>query len=131
MLISIGSFFVFARFLAPQNIDLSASAPNSMRILALAALAITLVIVSLLVKRTILKRAVESQNVLLVQQGFIIAWAICEVGGLLGVVDRLVLGDSQYYVLFLIAAAGTTLNFPKREHLLAASPRIPIGITSS
>jgi hypothetical protein len=62
----------------------------------------------------------------MVQQAYIVAWAITEVGGLLGVLDFFTTGDRYYYLLFMIAALGQLLHFPRREHMLNAWGKSPI-----
>lgn len=127
LLMSIASFFVFAQFLAPQNSPEPGKATSMVPLLALTAVGIVLVLVSFVVKRGFLRRSVEKQDVALVQQGLVVACAICEVSALLGLVDRFLIGSREFYVLFVIAAMGELLHFPRREHLLAASPKIPIA----
>jgi hypothetical protein len=55
-----------------------------------------------------------------------VAWAITEVGALLGLLDFFKSADRYYYVLFLIAACGQLLHFPRREHVINASPTTQI-----
>jgi hypothetical protein len=37
------------------------------------------------------------------------------VSALLGLLERFLTGNRQYYLMFLIAAAGTAFHFPRRE----------------
>jgi hypothetical protein len=98
-----------------------AHARSSPLIVAFIALGTFSVIVSFVVKRKLLERSVEKQDVNLVQKSLVVACAMCEVSALLGLVERLAIGNREYYLLFLMAAAGTASHFPRREHLLAAS----------
>ena len=123
---SIGSFFLFAQFLAAKIPDERAGPPSSVLIVALTALGTFLVILSFAVKRKIYERAVEKQDLALVQKGLVVACAMCEGSALLGLFERLVIGNREYYLLFLLAAAGTAFHFPRRQDLLAASYKTSI-----
>jgi hypothetical protein len=79
------------------------------------------VIVSMALKQRFLARSLDQQRVKLVQTGYIMALALCEVAALLGLVDRIVTGNRYYYVLFVIALTRIALHWPRRDHLLAAS----------
>jgi hypothetical protein len=48
---------------------------------------------------------------------------MCEVSALLGLLEHFIIGNREYYLLFLLAAAGTALHFPRRSHLASASYR--------
>jgi cation transport ATPase len=86
-----------------------------------AGVATFMVILSFAVKKTLLRRAVETQDIKLVQPAFVVAWAMCEVSALLGVVEYVVAGTRDYIVLFLLSAVGMLLHFPTRQHLINAS----------
>ena len=121
LLMSVGMYFLFAAFLMPPaNVD-PASPPSRLLSIGLAALAAFLVVASFAVKRKFLERSVEQQDVALVHKGVVIACAMCEVSALIGMLERLVIGNREYYVLFLIAAAGMAFHFPRRSQLEAAS----------
>ncbi|MDQ2922566.1 MAG: hypothetical protein M3R52_13260 [Acidobacteriota bacterium] len=117
-LMSIGALFFFTLFLGPETCDKPGS---SLLIVALTAVGTILVVVSFAVKRKFLERSVDRQQIDLVQKAFVIAGAMCEVSALLGLLERFVTGNRDYYLLFLIAAAGAALHFPRREHLAAAT----------
>ena len=128
---SIGSFFLFARFLAPEIGNEPGNVSSDRLIVLLTAVGASLVIVSFVVKRKILERSVERQDVGLVLTGSVIAWAICEGSALLGLLERFLIGNGEYYLLFLLAAAGTAFHFPQREHLLAASYKTSLDRAAS
>jgi NADH:ubiquinone oxidoreductase subunit 2 (subunit N) len=121
LLMSIGIYFAVSVFLAPQISNASETPPTTLFTVVLTALGILLVLLSFVVKRKLLERSVERQEVALVQQALIVACAMCEVSALLGLVERFLFDSHEYYLLFLIAAIGTALHFPRREHLLAAT----------
>lgn len=125
LLMSIGSLFLLSRLVAPEVAG--GEAPGSLFIVALTAVGAFLVVLSFVVKRKFLQRSVKQQDLGLVQQGLVIACAMCEASALVGLLEHFVLGNHEYYVMFLLAAGGTLLHLPRSEHLLAASPKIPIS----
>lgn len=121
LLSNIGVLFLVALFLAPRVRTEPGTAPSSLLIFILTALGTFVVIISFTVKRKILERSVEKQDINLVQKSLIIACVMCETSALLGLFERFLTGDHEYYLLFLIAAIGTAFHFPRREHLVAAT----------
>jgi hypothetical protein len=95
----------------------------------LTALGTFLVIVSFAVKGKLLERSVEKQDISLVQKGLVIACGMCEVSALLGLLERFVIGNREYYWLFVLAAAGTAFHFPRRRQLEAASYKNPAQLS--
>jgi drug/metabolite transporter (DMT)-like permease len=122
MMLSIVGYFVLTLF-AGRSEELE---PNPMLSLILLAVSASAALVSFPLKSKLLNRAIEQQQVPMVQQAYIVAWAITEVGGLLGVLDFFTTGDRYYYLLFMIAALGQLLHFPRREHMLNAWGKSPI-----
>jgi hypothetical protein len=96
---------------------------TSNRILTLAfpALAMIFVVVSFAVKKKLLAQAVEKQQIDLVRTAYTAALAICEVGALLGLLDFFLNNNQYYFILFVIAAFGMALHFPRRDDFLAAT----------
>jgi NADH:ubiquinone oxidoreductase subunit 2 (subunit N) len=121
LLMSIGMYFLFSVLVAPGLSNEPRNPRSSLLIVALTALGTFLVIVSFAVKRKLLERSVERQDVSLVQKALVIACAMCEVSALLGLLERFVIGNREYYLLFLLAAAGTAFHFPRRSQLESAS----------
>lgn len=122
MILSILGYFVLTLF-AGRSEDLEPNPTLSLILLAVAAFA---ALVSFPLKSKLLNRAIEQKQVPMVQQAYIVAWAITEVGGLLGVLDFFMTGNRYYYLLFMIAALGQLLHFPRREHVLNAWAKSPI-----
>ena len=117
MLLSVGFYFLFTLFLhRPEH-----ARPNGMLSIILAVMSFSAILISLPLKSRLLNRAVEQQQVSLVQQGYILAWAVTEVAALMGLLDFFATNDRYYYIFFLIAGCGELLNFPKREHVENAS----------
>ena len=63
----------------------------------------------------------EQQNTGMVQQAYVMTWAITEVAALLGLLDFFLTNDRYYYVLLIIAALGQLLHYPRREHVVNAA----------
>jgi hypothetical protein len=120
LLMSIGMFFLVTLFGAPEMGN-PPNSNNSVAVIVLTSLGAFLVILSFVVKRKLLERSVEKQDVNLVQQALVVACAMCEASALLGLIERFSLRVSASYLLFVIAAAGTALHFPKRGQLDAAT----------
>jgi hypothetical protein len=121
MLMSIATLFAVSIFAGPEGQPGPTSTTNGIVLFALAAIGTFVMVLSFAVKRKLLQRSVEKQDVTLVQQAMIIACAMCEVSALLGLVERFAIGSGEHYLLFLIAAVGILLHFPKRDQLLAAT----------
>jgi magnesium-transporting ATPase (P-type) len=122
MLMSIGVYFVFTLFKGrPENVE-----PNNTLFLVLVVIAMATTLISIPIKNRMLSQAAEHQHVQAVQPGYIVAWALCEIAAILGVIDFFATGDRYYYVLFIIGALGQLLHFPRREHVVNASARSPI-----
>ena len=122
MLMSIGFYYAFTFFVArPEDVE-----PNSTLFLVLAAIALSTVLISFPIKSKLISQAVEQQHVPLVQQGYIVAWAMSEIPALLGLLDFFLTSNRYFYVLFFIAVISQVLHFPRREHVINASFKKPI-----
>jgi NADH:ubiquinone oxidoreductase subunit 2 (subunit N) len=116
MLLSISAYYVFTFFTRrSENIS-----PNRTLSLILLGVALLTTLMSFLVRNMLLTRAVEQQQVQLVQQGYIVAWAVTEFAALLGLLDFFLTGNRYFYLLFIIAACGMLLHFPQREPVINA-----------
>jgi len=94
--------------------------PNDMMSLLLVAIALTTTLISFVVKKQFVAQAADQQRVQLVQQGYLLAWVLCEVAALLGLLDYFAAAHRHYYILFIIGAAGHLLHFPRRDHVVNA-----------
>ena len=121
MLFSVLLYYGLTFFVGP----LENSTPNSALSLIFVGVAISTTLISVPLKAKLLARSVEQQQVGLVQQAYIIAWALTEVAALLGLIDFFLTGDRYYYVLFLISAVGHLLHIPRRQHLSDACFKAP------
>jgi len=102
----------------PSNIE-----TNEILFPVLVAIALPIILISVLVKHKIITRAIDLQRVQLVQQGYIVALALAEVPALLGLLTYFATGNRYYPILFIIAVFGQLLHFPRREHVVNASFR--------
>ena len=119
LFLSVGLYFLFTIFKGRSG-DV---APDSTLSLILMAVAVSTTLMSFLLKNRMLSRAMQERQVQLVQPAYVLAWAMTEVAALLGMLDFFVTGDRYYYLLFVIAAVGFLLHFPRREHVEAAALR--------
>jgi fucose 4-O-acetylase-like acetyltransferase len=123
MLSSIVVYYVFAVFVrGSRNIQ-----PNSTLFLVMVVVALSITLISFLIKSKLLAQAIEQRRVQQVQQAYIVAWALTEVPALLGMLDYFLTGNPYFYVLFLISVLGQLLHFPRREHVIDASFKSPIA----
>lgn len=79
--------------------------------------------ISFLIKQILLQQAVTKQRLDLVQVAYVLAFALCEMAALFGLVDHFLSGSRYYFVGFILAALGLLLHFPRKQHLLDASPQ--------
>jgi NADH:ubiquinone oxidoreductase subunit 2 (subunit N) len=128
LLMSIGVYFLFSMFVTPE-VHGPGNPSRALLIVVLTALGTFLVVVSFAVKNKFLERSVEKQDIGLVQKGLVIACAMCEVSALLGLLEYFVIGNREYYLLFVVAALGTAFHFPRRSQLEAASYKNPAELT--
>lgn len=120
LVLSIGAYYALTLFVEQPE-----EHPNTALSVTLLALGLLMVPLSFVIKNKILRQAAEQQRAPLVQQGYIVAWAIVEVAALLGLLDFFVTGHRLYFLLFIIAVCGQLLHFPRRQHLLDASFKQP------
>ena len=122
MFMSVGAYYLFT-FLKPRP---EGAIANSTLFLIFLGIGLSATLISVVIKNSLLTRAIQQQQVQLVQPAYIVSWALCEVAALLGLLDFFMSGDRYYYILFIIAAGGILLNYPRREHVINASPKSPI-----
>lgn len=121
LLTSVLMYFLFSLFVMPNINNGPNNSTRALLILALTAVGTFLVVVSFPVKNKLLERSAQKQDVSLVQKALLIGCAMCEVSALLGLLEHFVIGNREYYLLFLLAAGGMALHFPRRSQLEAAS----------
>jgi len=117
MLSSVGLYYFFGLF----NGRSEKVTANPGLSLALLVAGVSTTLISFLIKAKLLTKAIEQQNLGMVQQAYIVTFAITEVAALLGLLDFFATSDRYYYGLFIIAAIGMLLHFPRREHVVNAA----------
>jgi len=117
MLLSVG-FYYFFTFIKGRSENLIANPSLSLVLLGAGVL---MTLISFVIKAKLLTKAIEQQNLGMVQQAYIVTFAITEVAALLGLLDFFATSDRYYYGLFIIAAIGMLLHFPRREHVVNAA----------
>lgn len=117
MCMSLAGYLAFIHFLPVQP------AANPKLTLALNTLGLIPVTASFLLKQLLLAKAVEKQEIPQVHAAYVLSFALCEVPALLALIDNRMTGSSYYYIGFAIGALGLLLHFPRKQHLLDASPR--------
>ena len=78
-------------------------------------------IFSFVLKRKLLAQSVMEQRLELVQTALILAVALCEAVGVLGLVVYFTTATPYYYIFFIVSVIGILLHMPRRDQLLAAS----------
>ena len=114
---SIGGYYVVC-LLNQRREDLE---PNNTLFLVFVGVSLAATLVSFFIKSQLLNRAIEQQQVQQARQAYVAAWAITEVGAILGIIDYFATSDRYYYLLFVIAFCGQLLHFPRRADVLNAS----------
>ena len=125
LLMSQVMFIVIIFFTRPQLFTLDFSQHffgNSMaQILGFAIAAITVVILSFAFRKKFNERAVEAQSPELLQQGLIIACALCEASSLFGLALAFAFDYQYFFLWFALGLTGILLHYPKKDALLAAT----------
>jgi hypothetical protein len=114
--VSVGLYYLLTLLTGQPQVN-----PNGILSIALVAIGMVFVSISLALKQKYLRQSVDKQSAGVVQNGYVLAFALCEVPALLAMVDFFVTGNRYYYVLIVISAGGQLLNFPRRKHVLDAS----------
>lgn len=94
--------------------------PNPTLSLVLICVAVLALLISFLIKNRLLTKAVDQQHLGMVQQAYVVTWAINEVAALLGLLDFFTTADRYYHALFIIGALGLLFHFPRREPVVNA-----------
>ncbi len=117
-LINIALFAVLAALAGPP---LATLPYNRLLVIALTAFGTFTALVSIFVRQKMLARGLEQQRPQSVSNAYIVAFALCEVAALCGILLRFTTSDPYYYFLFLIALVGFLFNMPRRNDVINAS----------
>jgi hypothetical protein len=115
ILMSVLSFLLFINLTPVEPVG------NTRLSLALNTAGIVPVALSFLLKSKIVQQAIDQRRMDLVQVAYTVAMALCEVSGLLGLMDHYLTGSSYYPLGFGIALLGMLLHFPQKKYVVAAS----------
>lgn len=99
----------------------SLAGENAIIVIAFAALAITNLGLSFIMKKRSFEQAVEKQDIAYVQTGVIIACAFCEAISLLGMVLAFAFSYQYFFAWIALGILGIILHFPRRDDVIAAS----------
>ena len=116
LLVTIGIYYGFT-LVAERREGLE---PNPSLSLTLICVAMGMVLVAFVIKSKLLSKALEQQNTGMVQQAYVVTWAITEVAALLGLLDFFSTSDRYYHLFFAFAALGLLLHTPRRDHVAGA-----------
>jgi hypothetical protein len=120
-LITVGLFILFTRFARPDDETIAEmDGGNTTLLYVLAAVALSSVVVSFVLKANLYKRAAERQQPEQLQSGFIAAMVCCEAAALIGLVGLFMTWNDYAYGLFALGALGEALHFPRREQVMSA-----------
>lgn len=112
-------FFLVTWFTRPAGLPDEISRGVHPMLYVLAALALSTVAASFVVKAGLYRRAAEHRLPALMQAGFILAMALCESAVLFGLVGVFATRNDAAYLLFALGALGMLLHFPRREQVEA------------
>jgi len=119
LLMSVVIYYVITFFVTrPEDL-----APNPTLSIGLICVAMLTILISFLLKNRLLSKAEAQQHLGMVQQAYVVTWAITEVAALLGLLDFFLTADRYYHALFIIAAVGLLFHFPRRESVVNAAFR--------
>jgi F0F1-type ATP synthase membrane subunit c/vacuolar-type H+-ATPase subunit K len=120
-LLTIGLLVLVTYVSRPDDATIAAlGGGNTTLLFVLAAVALSSVVASFVLKATFYGRAAEQQQPAVLQTGFIFALALCETAALLGLVGVFITWNDYAYLLFVLGALGEALHFPRREQVQAA-----------
>ncbi|HEX8143699.1 MAG TPA: hypothetical protein VF553_13955 [Pyrinomonadaceae bacterium] len=117
ILMSVGVIFFVTPIVQPVPVEQG----DQTLLWVFAALSMTPLLLSFVLKSRLLAQAVREQRPELVQSALILALALCEAVSLFGMMARLTTGTRYYYIFFVVSVLGILLHMPRRDQLLAAS----------
>lgn len=116
---TVGVYFLFTLYVGRSE----DREPNPTLSLILIVIGVSTTLLSFVIKSKLINLGIERQRVQLVQQAYLVAWAMTELAALLGMLDFFATGHQHYYILFIITAVGMLLQTPRREHVINAWPK--------
>jgi F0F1-type ATP synthase membrane subunit c/vacuolar-type H+-ATPase subunit K len=117
ILMNVLIIFVLADFIGPERSRLP---KNPQLLIALTAIGTSLMAASYFFQQKMMARAVQQQRAESMSSAYIVAFAMCEVAALCGMLVRLLTNERSYYFLFVIAVIGLIVNAPRRADITNA-----------
>jgi hypothetical protein len=123
-------FFVLIWFIKPELISaqyLSASSfseilgSQPLITIVFAASALVFFLLSQVISRQHMRRAVRDRDATCIQTGLVIGCALSEIASILGVILAIAFNYPYFYLWIALGALGILMNFPRRSNLDAAS----------
>ena len=118
-------FLVMVYFVKPELFVIDTSKPllagQPLITLVFAALAVIFFVLSLVLSRQHMRRAVHDQDAGCVQTGLVLGCALAEVPSLLGLFLAFAFDHPYFYLWIGIGMLGVLLHFPRKGNLDAAS----------
>ncbi len=116
MLVSVGNFFLIALFVPPKTGY--EPEPNAALSIALAVIALAAVALSFVIKNKLLARAQAERSFERVRTAYIVAMALSELAGILGLLAHLAAGERRFFLWFIVAALALLWHKPRRGDLV-------------
>jgi predicted MFS family arabinose efflux permease len=95
--------------------------PNPTLSYALLGIGSMTVLVSFVLKRQLVQKAINNDNITALLNAHIFVLALCESAALFGVLDHFLTASVTSWFLFAIAALGILLHFPQKDYIRAVS----------
>ncbi|QQS31642.1 MAG: hypothetical protein IPM50_08065 [Acidobacteriota bacterium] len=115
----------FAYFVKPELLDLSSAellpAESALMIAVFVVLSISILAVSLFLRKTFLARSVAEQSVHLVQTAMIVGVALSESVVLFGLLLALVAGYKYFFLFGIVGVIGVLIHRPTKKAVLDAT----------
>lgn len=115
ILTSVGILFALALFIP------SSGGANQTLSIALLGMGFATVTTSFVYKQSMVRKAIEKQQVQALMSAYIVSFALCESAALFALMDHFTTGSGYYRFGFVLAAVGMVFHFPKKDHLRAVS----------
>ena len=120
-LTAVGMFLLVTRLSRPADETIAEmDGGNTTLLFVLAAVALSSVVASFVLKANFYRRAAEQRQPAVLQTGFVVAMVLCEAAVILGLVGAFLTWNDYAYLLFALGAFGEALHFPRREQVLSA-----------
>lgn len=94
---------------------------NTAMTIVLAVLGVSAFLLSFVLRRKFINRAISEQKLEFVQTAMIIGCALCEAVSLFGLVLAFSQSYQYFFLWFALGILGIIVHFPRRENLIAAS----------